>query len=247
VEFALSSVSYIGAMVLSNFALTRVNYPIQVLVKSAKCVPVVLGGYFLFHKRYPISDYVVVSVTTVALIVFNVSKGKNAAPIPPMQLIVGLVALFGALLCDGFTGPRQDRIFSKYKPTVFQMMFYLNIFASIVGLLAMVPLEGVGALNFAVRNPSVLFRVAGYVFFSNVGQVVIVSALEKLGSLHLTLVTTARKFFTVLLSVMWYGHSLSVLQWVSVAAIFGVFLGKSIVSHIMKKRSKAIFKENKME
>lgn len=52
------SLSYVGAMAATNFALTRVNYPTQVLVKSAKAVPVILGGIF-YGKRYPVSDYLV--------------------------------------------------------------------------------------------------------------------------------------------------------------------------------------------
>lgn len=49
-EMALISLSYSGSMLFTNYALTHVNYPTQILVKSAKMVPVVVGGFVFFGE-----------------------------------------------------------------------------------------------------------------------------------------------------------------------------------------------------
>lgn len=54
-QAAMVSLSYCGSMVFTNSALTKVNYPTQILVKSAKAVPVVLGGFFFFGKLVALS------------------------------------------------------------------------------------------------------------------------------------------------------------------------------------------------
>lgn len=51
-ETALISLSYSGSMLFTNYALTHVNYPTQILVKSAKMVPVVVGGFIFFGKKH---------------------------------------------------------------------------------------------------------------------------------------------------------------------------------------------------
>jgi drug/metabolite transporter (DMT)-like permease len=44
--------------------------------------------------------------------------------------------------------------------------------------------------------------------------------LFKFGGLMCSVITTTRKFFTLLLSVVLFGHVLSVLQWQSVGIVF---------------------------
>lgn len=44
------SLSYCVSMLSTNYALTHINYPTQILVKSAKMVPVVVGGFIFFGK-----------------------------------------------------------------------------------------------------------------------------------------------------------------------------------------------------
>jgi len=49
----------------------------------------------------------------------------------------------------------------------------------------------------------------------------LVYTLSKFSSLVLVTVTVTRKMFTMLLSVMWFGHTISVMQWAGVALVFG--------------------------
>jgi UDP-galactose transporter B1 len=45
--------------------------------------------------------------------------------------------------------------------------------------------------------------------------------LSIFGSLLLVTVTVTRKMLTMILSVVWFGHSLSVMQWLGVGLVFG--------------------------
>lgn len=45
--------------------------------------------------------------------------------------------------------------------------------------------------------------------------------LSIFGSLLLVTVTVTRKMLTMIISVLWFGHSLSGLQWLGVGLVFG--------------------------
>ncbi|CAF0968723.1 unnamed protein product [Adineta steineri] len=67
--YAFSSFTYLFAMLSSNYALEFVSYPMQVLGKSAKPVPVMLLGVLIARKRYPLKKYLYV-----LLIVFGMKN-----------------------------------------------------------------------------------------------------------------------------------------------------------------------------
>jgi len=49
----------------------------------------------------------------------------------------------------------------------------------------------------------------------------LVYTLSTFGSLLLVTVTVTRKMLTMILSVVWFGHRLSPMQWVGVGLVFG--------------------------
>lgn len=56
---------------------------------------------------------------------------------------------------------------------------------------------------------------------SGFGQIFIYIMLSHFGALSCSVVTTTRKFFTVLFSVVVYGHLILYYQWIAVAMVFG--------------------------
>ncbi|CEM14054.1 unnamed protein product [Vitrella brassicaformis CCMP3155] len=244
-NFALISLTYVGAMLSSNYALQHVNYPTQVLVKSAKMVPVVVGGFLLFRKTYPWYDYLSVFLVTTSLICFNLFK--EGAKKHAVSTFMGVALCFVSLLCDGLTGPRQDHLMKKYHVTKFEHMTFTNLFALVWTALFMFVLEGVAPVTFCINNPSAVWAVLLCASCSALGQIFIFLSLTSFGALYLSLMTTTRKFFTILLSVVLYGHHLNAIQWTSVFVIFaGIFLQTYCKNGDNNKRTKQHGKEAEM-
>lgn len=66
------------------------------------------------------------------------------------------------------------------------------------------------------------------------GQIFIFLTITWYSSLICTTITTTRKFFTILLSVLYFGHHFTILQWAATGLVFsGLYLG------IMGQRSKS--------
>merc|ERR1719357_2343331 len=136
--------------------------------------------------------------------------GKSCKPIPVMVL---------GVLVGG----------KKY-PTL-KYLFILMIIAMnkwsigylLVGLL--ITGEGVEFISFLQRHPSVLWELASFSVASALGQFFIFMTVSDFGPLPCSIITTTRKFFTVLASVIFFGNSLVTRQWIGTVFVFaGIFL-----------------------
>ena len=76
------------------------------------------------------------------------------------------------------------------------------------------------ALQFCIQHPEVIIDIALFSFSSAMGQIFIYEVVATFGALVLSIVTTTRKFFTLMLSLLWYGHTLTSQQWIGVALVF---------------------------
>eukprot|EP00921_Rhytidocystis_pertsovi_P020780 GHVQ01033126.1.p1 GENE.GHVQ01033126.1~~GHVQ01033126.1.p1 ORF type:complete len:491 (+),score=86.49 GHVQ01033126.1:88-1560(+) len=280
-EVLFTAITYVTAMLATNYALTHVSYPSQVLVKSAKMVPVVIGGFLVFNKTYPWYDYFSVVVVTIAIAVFNffgttmkTPKSIMASPHNPSCVsgfaagpavvsssaggvvgsvngistdqsggvdsdvdgnMWGMLLLVVSLVCDGLTGPRLDRINSGYKNiSSVQVMLFVNLFAIVISGLATLILEWMGPLYFCVRHPVVVKYILVFCVSASLGQFCIFFGLRIFGSLYLTFITTTRKFFTVVFSVLWFDHHLNFIQWACMLLVFTSLTTQSYFSKVSK-------------
>ncbi len=226
-KYALIAFSYSAAMFSSTSALKFVSYPIQALAKSSKLIPVMVGR-ILTGVRYSPREYAHVLLITggiAAFFYFEAPKpGKAAAAaVAGGSSLIGLALLGFSLIMDAVTGPTQESVSRTYKPTVMTMTLWINVFP-FVAMAAFIAFSGelAAALSFIRTYPAIATDLLVYCFLSAVGQSVIVWALFKFNSMTVTVVTTTRKFLTILASVVWFGNALAPLQW---AAVVLVFLG----------------------
>ncbi len=149
--------SYVMAMLLSNSALLFINYPSQVIVKSCKMIPVMAVSVLVRGKTYPLAAYVRVAMVTFGIICFTFfKKAGKAVKGGRKNSIFGLGLALASLFCDGFVGPTQEAIFSQYKSSTHQMMYYTNLWAMVLLTVAMlITGDGSRALGFVAKNPAV--------------------------------------------------------------------------------------------
>ncbi|KAJ3365855.1 UDP-galactose transporter, partial [Kappamyces sp. JEL0680] len=69
-------------------------------------------------------------------------------------------------------------------------------------------------------HPAIVYDILLYTLAGAIGQCFIFLTLESFGSIVLVTVTVTRKMFSILLSVFWFGHVLTLGQWASVGLVF---------------------------
>ncbi|ANQ08283.1 UDP-galactose transporter [Plasmodium coatneyi] len=238
-QIMLISVTYSIAMIATNYSLSHVNFPTQVLVKSGKMIPIVVGGYCFFGKKYPYYDYISVFLITSSLVVFNLLRTKSSKEVH--QTTFGLLLLCISLMCDGLTGPRQDKLLSKYNVNSINLMFYVNIFAFFFNLLASLIIEGAKPYNFLSKYSNSYYYILAFSISGTLGQFFVFYSLKVYGSLYTSLFTTLRKALSTVVSVYLFGHVLKPLQWGCIAVIFSTL----IIQNYLKQQAKKVHSKTK--
>lgn len=215
--------------------------------------------------KYVVVLLVTLGVATFTLYHPGTSK-KVAASTHSGQTLYGLFLLFINLLLDGLTNATQDHIFAS--PNLYtrysgpQMMVAQNFLATVLTtayllitpyltengpIVSLIPfqippsagLELSSAISFLQRHPQALKHVLGFAACGAVGQVFIYYTLSRFSSLLLVTVTVTRKMLSMIISVFWFGHSLTYGQWFGVALVFGGVGAEGIVQRREKKAKEA--------
>lgn len=238
--------SYIFAMLASNTALQFIAYPTQVLAKSVKMIPVMLMRIVTVNQKYKLRDYLCVLLITFGIAVFVFKPNKNNGQ---EDSLLGYGLCLVSLFLDGYTGPTQEALRKQYSPSVNQLMFHLNKFAVLIVFVALVLTNQLlPSLDFIARYPEVITKMLVFSCLSAVGQYLILMTLFRFNSLVLTTITTTRKFFTILISVLWFGNQLTDLQWVGVCFVFSGLLYNGYCKYLDKlEKTAAKANSNKAE
>lgn len=236
--YAAAALTYLGAMVSSNWALKWLPYPMQVVGKSAKPIPVMILGVLIGRKSYSIQRYVFVLVIVVGVVLFMLKDGKGSSDSHSFGL--GEILLLVSLTCDGLTAAVQERMRRSYSPTAKHMMFSMNAWGSLFAVIAVLPTGEVWTfVPFIQRHPEVLYKMALLALTGSLGQFFIFVMVSSFGPLPCSIATTTRKFFTVLFSVIWFQNTLGYKQWIGCALVF-IGLFADAVFGKNRKKPKAI-------
>lgn len=215
-------------------------------VIACKPIPVMLLGVLIGRKSYAAQKYFFVLVIVAGVGMF-IYKNKADAEIGE-HMVIGSILLAVSLLMDGMMGAVQDRMRSVSRPSPMNFMMFVNRWSSGILIIIMaISGEGRDLINFAVKYPEVIWQMLLAVLVGTIGQVFISAMIANFGSLPLSLVTTSRKFFTVLCSVVVYENSLNTLQWIAAAMIFSALLLDSYFSKKKQPGSVVILEKDEGE
>ncbi|KAI0114934.1 UAA transporter [Daldinia grandis] len=232
-------------------SLAHIDYITFLLAKSCKLLPVMLLHVTVFRRRYPLYKYLVVAAVTAGVAVFTLHSGKShkksssgsGSAGTGGNSTWGLLLLGINLLFDGLTNSTQDYIFGAFQPYSGPQMMCANNLMSTAVTAAYLVLSpwlartgagewlgvdvagGAGeleaALGFMAWHPGVWADVLGFAACGAVGQVFIFYTLSTFSSVLLVTVTVTRKMFTMILSVVAFGHRLTRMQVLGVGLVFG--------------------------
>uniref|UniRef100_U3JXF4 Solute carrier family 35 member B1 n=3 Tax=Muscicapidae TaxID=36291 RepID=U3JXF4_FICAL len=192
----------------------------QVLGKSCKPIPVMLLGVTLLRKRYPPAKYlcVLLIVAGVALFLYKPKKGTGDT-----ELVFGYgeLLLLLSLTLDGLTGVSQDHMRAHYQTSSNHMMLNVNLWSTLfLGAGILFTGELWEFLSFTERYPSIISNILLFGLTSALGQSFIFMTVVYFGPLTCSILTTTRKFFTILASVVLFANPISPLQWVGTVLVF---------------------------
>uniref|UniRef100_A0A7S2ZWJ0 Uncharacterized protein n=2 Tax=Rhodosorus marinus TaxID=101924 RepID=A0A7S2ZWJ0_9RHOD len=131
-KFSLCAFAVLSSMVLSNAAIQFISYPLQVLAKSCKMIPVMFIGKLILRRVYTIKDYARVFLLTAGVVLFsNASVKLSNTDVDALWShgALGLSLVVAALCFDGVGGPYAERTCKEYGTTSHELMLYQNLWS----------------------------------------------------------------------------------------------------------------------
>jgi UDP-galactose transporter B1 len=164
------SLTSIASTITSVRSLRYVIYPVQILFKSCKPVPVMIFGVIL-GKRYPLRKYVNVIIITsgVALFMSGGSSTSKSSENVSESTLMGTLMLSISLCFDGATGAYEDKLMGSEHVGPFDLMYNIQLGKSIISFCALVALNELGSFVDTIQNGGFMLLVLG--FTGALGQV----------------------------------------------------------------------------
>ena len=204
-------------------ALKYVSFPVQVLAKAAKVIPVMLMGKLVSRQTYSLLEYVTAAMISIGLFMFVMSTdstGRNHSK-TTTSTFSGFILLAGYLVFDAFTSNWQGRLYRIHRMSSTQMMAGSNLFAVVFAGVSLIEQGGfVEAVCFMMRHPLFISHVTLTSITSAVGQLFIYFTIAEFGPVTFTIIMTIRQGFAIMLSCIIYNHRVSLYGLLGVAVCF---------------------------
>ena len=217
-------------------ALKYVSFPLQVLFKSAKVIPVMLMGKFLNKKAYPWVEYAEAVMITLGVATFGLCREKTPGKAEGETEFFGLLCLTLYICSDAFTSQWQDRINKTYETSTYQMMFGVNCSAIIITVAALVAQNEIPAVTeFLLHNPQAVWNNVITAITSATGQMFIFYTIKTFGPVVFTIIMTTRQMISMCISTIYFGHTISAGSMMGAAIVFSTLFYRIARRRAQKK------------
>jgi len=219
---------YYGMSALSNMSsswfqyesLHYVTFPVQTVFKSAK-VLVTMFVSALMGKKHTWDQYVSAAMIGVGVYLFLMSQREEGEERDMgWYFYLGLVLVSAYALTDAFTSNWQQKVFHETKVSSFEMMQGTNAVTFVVSVLFALP-SFPEILEFYISHPLIISHSLMVGLTAGFGQILIYFTVENFGAVKLATVMTTRMVVSVLLSIIYYGHPVSMTGMLGMFITFG--------------------------
>jgi len=233
------SMSNVAATWCQYEALKYVSFPVQMLGKSFKMMPVMIWGILISGQKYKLQDWLIAAGVTGGVTGFLLSGDIKSKHASQDSSVYGLVLMLGFLACDGFTSTFQEKLFKEHKTSKYNQMMYVNGGSMCVSLLTLLTTGGLTqALGFVGRHPAIMGDASLLSASAVGGQFFIYSLVKEFGALILAATMNMRQVLSILTSYILYGHPINLMQVASLAAVFATLFYKSYLGYLKDKEKK---------
>lgn len=215
--FFYSGAAQVSGKAFNSLALAAgLSFPVATLAKSAKMAPVMAGSLLLGGERYNWLDYAQVAlIISGTAMVSAGSKRKSGQN----DTLLGVVYIVLSLIMGGVVGGFQKRLQRdmaalSIQPKPYDYMYWTNLFMCVVALVVSLFLGDLrDGIAYCYINPEILWKILQFSACSAIGQTFVFYLVAEFDPLVTSTVTTSRKLFSVLISILFKGNSVDSLGW----------------------------------
>lgn len=148
-------------------------------------------------------------------------KEAKQFDLDPSKRWVGYLLLLVAIVCDALFSDSQAYCKANFKPTPNQLFLASNLYSfALIFCFSLMIGELQPSLLFCLRHPSVLVMLLSIGCLQVLGQVSVYYVISNFKQHIYPLISTTRKIFTILVSIIAFHHSLNADQWFALVIVF---------------------------
>jgi len=214
-------------------ALKYVSFPVQMLGKSFKMMPVMIMGIIISMKAYGCKDWSIAAGVTGGVTMFLLSGDVKSKHGEAETSIYGLLLLLGFLGFDGFTSTFQEKLFKEHKTSKYNQMLYVNSCSAFVSLGTLLASGAAPtAIRFCLDHPQFATHAMSLSAAAVGGQFFIYSQVKEFGALVFALTMNLRQVISILISYIMYTKPITFGQVLALGCVFGTLFFKTYLSWI---------------
>jgi adenosine 3'-phospho 5'-phosphosulfate transporter B2 len=238
-KYLAISASNVYASTAQYEALKYVSFPVQMLGKSFKMMPVMLWGMAVSGKRYSLTDWLVAAAVTGGVTEFLMTGPVSSSSSVSSSSAKGFLLLGIFLFLDGFTSTMQEKLFKDHVTSKYNQMLYVNLGSVAISSFTLIASGSLGrAFAFFVTYPQFAADALTLSVSSVAGQWFIYSQVKEFGALVFAATMNVRQVVSIIVSYVTYGTMITNLQILGLAIVFGALFYKSALS-LMSSKSEA--------
>ncbi|CAD5224891.1 unnamed protein product [Bursaphelenchus okinawaensis] len=224
-------------------ALKYVSFPVQTVCKASKVIPTMVMGRILRGEKYSLFDYSMAALLAGGAGIFLLSTIDYSVESEDSVYIVGAVSgailMVGYLAFDSFTLNWQKKLFdTRPKVSPHQMMLGVNGFSA---LLCLVSLLEQGSLFSSTKFVLQHANIASDIFLLSLsgacGQLCIYVTIQKFGPVVFAVIMTVRQILSIVLSTLYFSHSMNIISVLGLAMAFGSILTNIYIRYQKQRRN----------
>jgi adenosine 3'-phospho 5'-phosphosulfate transporter B2 len=227
-KYLAISFSSVYASTCQYEALKYVSFPVQMLGKSFKMMPVMLWGMVVSGKRYGLYDWAIAFCVTGGVTEFLLTGPISSSHEDDGSSTYGILLLGAFLALDGFTSTFQEKLFKEHVTSKYNQMLYINLGSCCISSFTLFASGRMStAFAFAIAHPGFAQDSLTLSAAAVSGQWFIYSQVKEFGALVFAATMNVRQVFSILLSYAKYGHSITAAQVLGLFVVFAALFYKS--------------------
>jgi len=239
-KYLVISFSNVLATTCQYECLKYVAFPVQMLGKSFKMMPVMLWGIALSGKKHSLMDWAVALAVTFGVTEFCMT-GPTSSPNDNGNSMKGMLLLLMFLVCDGLTSTMQEKLFKEHNTSKFNQMFYVNGGSAVVSLVTVFAMGKMSyCLSFAAAHGDFVLSVALLSLCAAASQYFIYSQVKEFGALVFAATMNVRQVCSILVSYATYHHIMTLPQSGGLFFVFAALGAKSYAALMSPPKPKGI-------
>lgn len=210
-------------------ALKHTIFPIVVVFKASKMIPVmIIGQLAMFARKYKSLDYAVAASIAFGVTVAILGGRMNSLGGEAMTLtggLIGTLLMLGYTTTDAFTSQWQGHLFRTYGVSSVQMMLATNTLSACILLFSVLMSGELSlAIDFALRHREFGAHAAVLALSSASGQYFIFLTIKNHGPLKFATIMVLRNVVSTVVSSVLYAHTLPAQTVFGFAWVFSTLL-----------------------